>query len=766
MVERVDRSLRDDLGLADGLADECVHVLDPCCGTGSYLAEVLRRIDRTLADRGLGALKGHKVKEAAAQRVHGFEIMPAPFVVSHLQIGLLLQGLQAPLAEDGSERASVYLTNALTGWSDGAERQIEAFPEFATERELAAEVKREEPILVVIGNPPYNGYAGMAMAEEQELTRAYRTTKKVRRPEGQGLNDLYVRFFRMAERRIVEMTGRGIVCFISNYSWLDGLSFTGMRERYQEVFDAIRIDCLNGDKYKTGKLTPEGEPDPSIFSSPQNPVGIQVGTAIALLVRIDGQAKTSEVGFRDIWGRYKRQILVDTAGLATHDLYRPDQPRIELGLPFRPGAITPGYFDWPSLPDLLPTWFPGVQTKRDEFLVDIDRENLLSRINYYFDRTVTNERIRVRFPEIMHDTARYDAGSTRDFLLTRGMLSENVVPYYYRPFDVRWVYWEPETKLLGEKSPAYWPHARKPNYTLVIPKSHRKEWSEPLVCQILVDLNAMDGGASCIPHELEEVINTSMSPRRPNISRVIQQELSAINITSLQIFWHSVAVMHAPQYRRENAEAFRMNWPRLPIPASKRAFESSSQVGNRLVELLDPGVAIPIVTKPLLTVGVPTASQGNELHDLALTARWGHRTATRSGIAIMPGQGQVRLRAYRSEEREAMAEGARARGMEPADVFRLLGETTCDVQLNGNAYWANVPMNVWRYKLGGYQVIKKWLSYREKDVLGRALRFDEVLYVTEMARRIAAILLMGPELDANYRAVVADAIDWAEISAS
>ena len=109
MVEGVDRSLRDDLGLADGLADERVHVLDPCCGTGSYLAEVLRRIDRTLADQGLGALKGHKVKEAALKRVHGFEIMPAPFVVSHLQVGLLLQGLQAPLADDGSERASVYL---------------------------------------------------------------------------------------------------------------------------------------------------------------------------------------------------------------------------------------------------------------------------------------------------------------------------------------------------------------------------------------------------------------------------------------------------------------------------------------------------------------------------------------------------------------------------------------------------------------------------------------------------------------------------------
>ncbi len=138
---------------------------------------------------------------------------------------------------------------------------------------------------MILGNPPYNGFAGMAVEEERELSTAYRSTKRVRRPEGQGLNDLYVRFFRMAERRIAQKKGRGIVCFISNYSWLDGLSFTGMRERYLEAFDAIRIDCLNGDKYKTGKTTPDGDPDPSIFSTPEDSVGIQVGTAIATLVR-------------------------------------------------------------------------------------------------------------------------------------------------------------------------------------------------------------------------------------------------------------------------------------------------------------------------------------------------------------------------------------------------------------------------------------------------------------------------------------------------
>ena len=270
MVARVDRALKDDLGIPDGLAAENVYVLDPCCGTGAYLAEVLRRIAANLEGRGLGALAGARVKQAATGRVFGFEIMPAPFVVAHLQVGLTMQDLDAPLADDGTERAGVFLTNALTGWEPRATKPL-PFPELEEERDRAERVKQDTPILVILGNPPYNGFAGMAVDEERELSDAYRTTRRVRRPEGQGLNDLYIRFFRMAERRIAEKTGQGIVCFISNYSWLDGLSFTGMRERYFEAFDVVRIDCLNGDKYKTGKVAPSGSPDPSIFSTEGGP---------------------------------------------------------------------------------------------------------------------------------------------------------------------------------------------------------------------------------------------------------------------------------------------------------------------------------------------------------------------------------------------------------------------------------------------------------------------------------------------------------------
>ncbi len=173
MVARVDNTLKQDLGISDGLAAENVVVLDPCCGTGAYLAEVLRRIAANLDGQGLGALAGARVKAAATGRVFGFEIMPAPFVVARMQVGLTLQELDAPLADDGNERAGVFLTNALTGWEPHANKPL-PFPELEEERDRAEQVKQDKPILVILGNPPYNGFAGLAVDEERALSNAYR----------------------------------------------------------------------------------------------------------------------------------------------------------------------------------------------------------------------------------------------------------------------------------------------------------------------------------------------------------------------------------------------------------------------------------------------------------------------------------------------------------------------------------------------------------------------------------------------------------------
>ena len=749
MVARVDKVLKDDLGIPDGLAGENVYVLDPCCGTGAYLAEVLRRVAANLQEKGLGALTGARVKQAATQRVFGFEIMPAPFVVAHLQVGLTMQELGAPLSEDIDERAGVFLTNALTGWEPTVQKPL-PFPELEQERERADRVKQDTPVLVILGNPPYNGFAGMAVNEERELSQAYRTPKQVRRPEGQGLNDLYIRFFRMAERRIVEKTGQGVVCFISNYSWLDGLSFTGMRERYLEVFDAIRIDNLNGDRFKTGKTTPEGAPDPSIFSTSEDPVGIQVGTAIATLVRKADHAPAQSVDFRQLWGQSKHHELVATSESQPQDLYAGVTPLLSLGLPFADLAVSDVWQDWPALPDLFPTSFPGVQTKRDTFLVDVDLDRLKARVAEYFNSGISHEEIARLCPVAMKSSSGFtvpDARAVREALLIRGGPNpEGFVRYVYRPFDTRWLYWDTGKGLLGRPVPNYKPHIFDTNLWLEIrEKEARPEFSRGTLCRSLAD-NFGNGFSSFMPLWLLDDgldIDGTGSQHRPNLSLAARHYLDNLELGVEDLFHHVIATLHDPAYRAANAGALRMEWPHIPLSGwpdgvadgAADALAKSAARGRQLAALLDSDTLVAGVTTGALrpefaAIAVPTTTDGSNMvgDDFAASAGWGHFG---TGEAVMPGQGRIVGRDHTNDERTALA-----------DEISTLGDTTFDVYLNERTYWCNIPAAVWNYQLGGYQVLKKWLSYRESKVLGRSLLPEEVQHFTDTARRIAAILTL------------------------
>ena len=754
MVARVDRALKDDLGIEDGLAAENVYVLDPCCGTGAYLAETLKRIAANLRGQGLGALTGARVKQAATQRVFGFEIMPAPFVVAHLQIGLTMQALDAPLSEDGNERAGVFLTNALTGWEPRTQKPL-PFPELEEERDRAERVKQDTPVLVILGNPPYNRYPGVGVSEERELTLAYRETKQVKLVEKKALNDLYVRFFRMAERRIAEKTGRGIVCFISNYSWLDSLAFAGMRERYLEAFDAIRIDCLNGDKYKTGKTTPDGRPDPSIFSTPGDPVGIQVGTAIATLVRKTQHAPAESVEFRHLWGQAKLKELTDSAEAEPANLYGPIEPSLTLGLPFAEIEVSQDWTDWPSLPDLFSISFSGANTNRDSFLVDTDLDRLQRRIIDYFDRSLSHDEIARRYPLVMKPLSYFDAISTRDELLRRGgPTSSGFIEFTYRPFDTRWLYWEADTKLLNDKRAEYLSNVFDGNMWLSSTRHLRRDAGEAQACfaKHLSSLHLIERGAIMFPAYLRNeqaegqqgLLDGGGARRRPNLSAAAQRYLDRLGLGVEDLFHHALAVLHDPAYREANAGALRMEWPRIPLPGwpdgdapdAADELRVSAARGRELAALLDPEKPVPGVTagalRPeLAAIAVPSTADGRNMSadDFALTAGWGHFG---TGDAVMPGQGRAVERDYTADEREAMGY-----------AIEVLGDATIDVCLNDYALWSNVPAAVWNYKLGGYQVLKKWLSYRESKVLGRPLLPEEVQHFTETSRRITAILLLS-----------------------
>jgi hypothetical protein len=227
------------------------------------------------------------------------------------------------------------------------------------------------------------------------------------------------------------------------------------------------------------------------------------------------------------------------------------------------------------------------------------------------------------------------------------------------------------------------------------------------------------------------------------------------------IWMHALAIGYSPAYLTENADGVRRDWPRIPLPGDRKALEASAALGERIAALLDTEADVPGVTmgkiSTLLKTIAPATKIGDGEIDLAVTAGWGH--AGKEGV-VMPAKGSWCERMYAQDEVKAMEAEARARGTTTRDVIQLLGEKTCDVYLNDTAYWRNIPANVWNYHIGGYQVIKKWLSYRERELLGRALNPDEAREVMNMARRIAAILLLQPDLDGNYHTITAAAYPW------
>lgn len=767
-VERVDAVLRSELDLADGLADPKVVVLDPCCGTGAYLRAVLRRIALTLRDKGGDALVANDLKKAAMERVFGFEILPAPFVIAHLQLGLELETLGAPLSDrcDPPERAGVYLTNALTGWEPPKEKPKQiAFPGFEDERDAAGKVKQEKPILVILGNPPYNAFAGVSPEEEDGLVEPYKkgliSEWGIRKF---NLDDLYIRFFRLAERRIAEVGGRGVVSFISNFSYLGDPSFVVARRRFLAGFDAIWLDCMNGDSRETGKLTPDGKPDPSVFSTEWNREGIRVGTGIGLFVkRSPLRDNESAVHFRQFWGTTKRADLLASLDAQDFDAqYETSNPRKDNRWSFRPSAVSSAYLGWPKVSELcaLPPYNGPIERRGNSLIVFPDERGRLMRIAEYLDPTVSDDDIRERVPEFMNSSGEFKADKTRGQLKGGSFDASKIVTYPFKPFDIRIAYLDAGiAPLFSRPAPQLLNQRFSGNRFFITRDTADKDpegppfFFSPVVC----DYDCISGHARHFPLRLRigaartTGSKTSGNHALPgmeaesekiiaNLSPAARAYLASFGLPDPDtdqaiaelIWYHALAIGYSPAYLADNADGVRQDWPRIPLSKEKDSLLASAALGHRVAALLDteapvPGVTAGKIREELKHIAVFQCVDGRpanpEAGDLDLTAGWGH--AGKGGVT-MPGKGKLIQR----------------------------DDGAYDIFLNDDTCWRNVPGPVWDYTIGGYQVIKKWLSYRERPLLGRGLTPDEVRYVMEMARRLAALIALQVSLDDNYRNVI------------
>jgi hypothetical protein len=756
MVERVDHLLRTELNQPLGLASPAVRILDPCCGTGAYLTAVLHRIHQTLLENAGDdtALVPNDLRTIALTRVFGFEIMPAPFVIAHLQLASLLENAGAPLTDD--HRAGVYLTNALTGWVPEEHPQSVIFEEFRREREDSEQIKQQGPILVILGNPPYNGYAGIAkIEEERDLTNEYRTpVEGLPAPQGQGLNDLYIRFFRIAERRIAaNADGKGIISFISNYSWLDGLSHPSMRHKYLNTFADIYIDNLHGDR-KISEYAPDGRTSETVFAVTGTSVGIRIGTAISTLVRnTRSRQKPALLHYRDFdeaRASERREAL--TQSIATHEpRYSPLKLSSTLGLPFKPRVVGTDYLTWPRVPELFPESFPGVQSGRDDLVTDISSENLEKRIRNYLNAKFSHAEMDALVPGTMIDSKTFRATEVRVALQTRGFRPWQILPFAYRPYDKRWLYWEPTTNLLDRKREEYLRQYLAEVPVIFLAQKNRMAFDPPGITCLLANRHLNERGANVFPLSTMGEPLPGHVESRMNLSEVAARYLNEMKSEYPSLFFHSLAIMHTPQYRTENSGALMSDWPRIPLPATADLLAHSATLGRRLAELLDAESSIGLTAEWSFLAALKLPKNSDLENALKLTAGWGYRG---QGSTVMPGQGLSPERQWSAVEREKLAALATAQSLTLEDALALLGEFCVDVHLNGESFWPAIPINVWNYTLGGYQVLKKWLSYREFPLLGRPLHSEEAAYVAQVVRRIAAILLLGPALDASYLAIL------------
>jgi len=788
-VRKVDRLLRDELDCPRGFADDRVVVLDPCCGTGAYLIEVLRCVAEQLQEEGAGAALASKLLDAFCRRILGFEILTAPFVIAQLQLYLILSELG--VEPDESHRPGIFLTNALTGWS-GPEQLKLQFPELQQEHDATQRVKREAEIIVILGNPPYNRWAGTPIEEEQELADHYKGIQRDAKGRQMGtsaiytrfgirkliLDELYLRFFRLAEIRIGIEADYGVVSWISNSSYLNGRSHPLMRESLLRNFHAIWIDNLHGNRLASER-TPWGESCETIFNVHGGGPGIKVGTCISTFIKhkqpTDSQRK-AEVWTRDFWGRahLKRQALLTALELTELPgeekrrlTERPEGPReYQAVVPneksmwrFASVLASGSYEDWPALDELFGVRFQGVNPARglEGSIIATSAAEISERMQNYFSPQISFQKLQELYPVLLQDRAEYLPEKVRKELLSCSHYRDDrIVNYLLFPLDRRFIYYETESKLLTRRSPQVWEN-QNGGFLVAVPDARRVSESLPLISSSLFDYHLHDRGSFGFPVQVKperapddlfaQQADESTDDPRANLNPALWESLkrawklngdlrgeNAKQLT-LELFHLTLAIGHAPQYQLDHQDTLAHDWLHLPIPRDREAFREISRLGEAVGALLDPMTEPTRVLKEALgtgrrTLAVPSTHDKNVLrdHDLIVTISY---------FGAARGRWERRV----PKEKEASHPD--------------WGEATGDLYLNENVFLANVPERVWRFELGGYPVLKKWLGSRHaKRRSGRSLSHQELDHLRSMVHRIAVLLLLHSQLNEAYERAI------------
>ncbi|MBI2854131.1 MAG: N-6 DNA methylase [Chloroflexi bacterium] len=721
IVRSVDHLLKDRFAKMDGLADQETLILDPAVGTATFLYMVINQIYQTLKDKGQQGLWNTYVPDKLLPRIFGFELLMAPYAVAHLKLGLLLQETGYHFSSE--HRLGIYLTNTLEEAFKKAEL-LTGFNEYiVAEADAAGEIKRDKPIMVVLGNPPYSkkpankgkwidGLLKGRLPDGQVVGSYYDVDGA---PLGERnpkwLQNDYVKFIRFGQWRI-QNTGQGVLAFITGHGYLSNPTFRGMRQQLLQAFNEIYILDLHGNTNK-GEQNPAGGKDENVFD-------IKEGVVIGVFIKHAGKAGPAIVYHSDVWGmrEHKYKLLAQESIQTTSwTALSPKSPSY-LFVP-REIDLQSEYDQFWKVTDIFFVVYAStVTTARNDFAMATSADVLKDRIGDLRDKSMDDETVRSKYK--LSDVSYWKLSDARKQLQTVDSIDQYIRPYCYRRFDFRFVFYQ---KAICERLRSeVMRHVNSDNLCFLThrpysPGAFTFAYCTRMIGDQCVAANKSAGGGnsyqfplyiyllnddqSCGQEQLFAVgaWPVSQKGRVPNLTpQFVSTVGSKVNWHFVtegagdlettfgpdDIFFYIYATVHAPAFRARYAEFLKDGFARIPITSNKGLFKALVAKGHELV-------SVHLMESPKLN---------------ALVTKY-------------PVSGSNMVEAVKYDEQDMR-------------VF-----------INKNQFVEGVSPDIWSFVIGGYQVADKWL----KDRKGKALTYDEVTHYQKVVVAIRETIRIMAEID-------------------
>lgn len=674
IVRTIDDVLKDHFGLPEGLADtskveieietdrvergkrakekQLVHkvqLLDVATGTGTFLAEAIKQIYRKF--EGMEGIWSKYVDNDLLPRLHGFELLMASYAMCHMKLDLLLRETgYKPANPQKPPRVSVYLTNSLEEYHPDADTLFASW--LSKEANEASRIKKDKPIMVAFGNPPYSGHSSNNGGWIQGLIAEYKKEPsggKLQERNPKYLNDDYVKFIRLGEHYI-EKNGEGVLAYITNHGYLDNPTFRGMRWKLLNTFDDIYILDLHGNSKKK-EISPDGTPDKNVFD-------IQQGVAIIIAVKkkFEGKKKPlANVHHSDVWGdRQGKYDLLEQRSLKKVEWKNlmPSTPQY-LFIPRNERNLAE-YNSWLKITELCSVYTNGFKTHRDHFAVAYTHEEIKLRIADFINPSISDKDLLDKYS--LTNNRDWSISGARSSIQSDKDWKKKIVISAYRPFDNRYCYFSQVAMDYPRREQI--DHVfRKDNLVInVMRQTKSADWQHSFIsnCPSSNVYVEMKDICTAIPLYLYESDLGSTGEKRPNLEQKIYAKIkeSIPDVTPESLFDYIYGVLHAPKYRTRYAEFLKSDFPRIPYPQNPAVFHALAEKGAELREL-------HLMESPLLDKRVTTY---------------------------------------------------------PVDGDHLVEKPYFEdgkVYINATQYFGNVPEVAWNFYIGGYQPAEKWLKDRK-----------------------------------------------------